>query len=199
MIFSEAIAVKKNELFNIEYHNKRLNRTRKVKFGIADQLELSDFIDTSMLTEGQLYKCRVLYNEKIRSVVFLPYTPVKVKSLKVVDGGNISYAFKNADRRALNNLFEKRGNCDDIIITKNNYITDASSSNIIFFDGEHWVTPNTPLLKGTRRQALLDSGKIKEAIITINDLKKFNKIMLINAMLPFDEKRIIVDLSKIQK
>ena len=45
---------------------------------------------------------------------------------------------------------------------KNGRLTDTSYSNIALFDGNRWVTPAHPLLKGTMRQSLIDKGLLKE-------------------------------------
>jgi 4-amino-4-deoxychorismate lyase len=82
-------------------------------------------------------------------------------------------------------LLAKRGDCDDILIVKNGYITDTSFSNIVFFDGDKWVTPARPLLRGTMRESLLKTNYIEETDILVNDLKKFTIARLVNAMLPF--------------
>ena len=90
----------------------------------------------------------------------------------------------------------------DILIVKKEFITDTSFSNIIFFDGDNWITPSTPLLEGTKRKELLEKNIISEQEIKFSDLKNFKKAILINAMLDFDEiaeieiKNIFQDLSE---
>jgi 4-amino-4-deoxychorismate lyase len=113
-----------------------------------------------------------------------------------VCGNAIDYSFKFADRRKLDMLFEKRGNCDDIIIVKNGNITDSYVANLIFFDGQTWRTPDTPLLPGTQRAKLLYEGKISECKITPDDLTKYKKVGLINALNNFDEMQC-VDIANI--
>ena len=65
-------------------------------------------------------------------------------------------------------------------------MTDASYSNIILFDGKNWITPETYLLNGVKRQFLLHQKVIKEAKVTIDNLHNFSKIALINAMRDFE-------------
>ena len=77
---------------------------------------------------------------------------------------------------------------DDIIIVKDGLITDASYANLIFWDGENWFTPNTPLLKGVQREKLLKDGLIQEKEIKPSDLASYQKVALINAMLDFKDK-----------
>jgi 4-amino-4-deoxychorismate lyase len=54
----------------------------------------------------------------------------------------------------------------------------------VFTDGKQFVTPTTYLLPGTMRASLLASGDIIEAPISVDDIKKYTHITLINAMLP---------------
>jgi 4-amino-4-deoxychorismate lyase len=90
-----------------------------------------------------------------------------VNSLKLVDVcSDFDYHLKFADRSALNSLRELRGDCDEILIVKNGYITDTSYSNVVFTDGQHFVAPSTFLLPGTMRASLLNWGLITEATIT---------------------------------
>jgi 4-amino-4-deoxychorismate lyase len=88
-------------------------------------------------------------------------------------------------------LFAQRDNADDIVIVKNGLVTDAFAANLIFFDGQKWVTPNTPLLKGTQRQYSLDQGIISETEIKESDISSFQKVGLINAMVSFEDMPVI--------
>ena len=99
---------------------------------------------------------------------------------------HLDYRLKYADRTELDQLFLKRGEADDILIIQNGLVTDTSIANIAFFDGDKWITPKEPLLKGTTRARLLDEKKIFEQDIKIADLGKFTEFALMNAMIGFD-------------
>jgi len=107
----------------------------------------------------------------------------------------ISYDYKFEDRTELENLFSQRDDCEDIIIIKNYQVTDASYANLIFRKNNQWFTPKTFLLNGTARKQLLERKIIFEEKITINDLQRYEKVKLINAMLQFDGPEI--DVSQI--
>jgi 4-amino-4-deoxychorismate lyase len=132
-----------------------------------------------------MYKCKVSYSSSINEIEIIPYQKRIIKSLRLVKDNTISYDHKYSDRSHLLELLAKRGDCDDILIVKNGYITDTSFSNIVFFDGDKWVTPARPLLRGTMRESLLKTNYIEETDILVNDLKKFTIARLVNAMLPF--------------
>lgn len=74
-----------------------------------------------------------------------------------------------------------------MLIVKNGLVTDTSFCNVLFFNGKHWLTPEQPLLRGTRRAALLDQEQIRTAVIGVEDLHYFTKVRLINAMIRFED------------
>ena len=82
------------------------------------------------------------------------------------------------------------GDCDEIIIVKNGLITDTSFTNLALFDGNRWLTPKPPLLLGPKRAQLLEAGIIEEAELTLEDLRKAEKVSLFNAMIDFGEREI---------
>ena len=128
---------------------------------------------------------RVVYDKDgVRDVSFAAYHPLNIHSLKLVTCNDINYDYKSADRSHLQKLKEQRGDCDEIIIVRNGLLTDSSYSNIALFDGEHWYTPKHPLLKGTMRQSLIDQGILQECVLRPEDLNRFTKVSLINAMMP---------------
>lgn len=187
----ESIKLKDGVIYNMEYHQQRLNRSMKELFPVAAAIDLVKEFTGIQIPSSGTYKVRVVYGPAIEKIEIEPYTLRSVNSLKVVYCNNIDYHLKLTDRQALNDLYCQRENCDDIIIVKNGQITDSFSANLLFFDGQHWLTPDSPLLKGTQRQYLLDNGVIFERNITLNDLISFSKVGLINAMIDFDEMPII--------
>lgn len=139
------------------------------------------------LKKNQLYKCRILYDTQIHKIEFVPYTFKIINSLQLVHVHHLDYSHKFADRSALQSLLQKKGKADEILIVQNGFITDTSYSNVAFFDGLQWFTPAKPLLRGTKRAALLEQKKIIEADIRVEDLKDFQKMQLINAMIDWGD------------
>lgn len=177
----ETIKIKDGTIYNLDYHQKRCDRSRKALFASKNILTLSDYIDPPI--KG-LFRCRIVYDQKIHSVKYIPYEEKKIESLRIIPA-NIDYRYKFANREALNDLLKRRQNCDEIIIEKNGYLTDTTISNLAFFDGEVWHTPERPLLEGTMREKLLLSSFLKTAAIKKSDLTHFTHVALINAMLGF--------------
>ncbi len=120
----------------------------------------------------------------------MPYQKKLIKKIKILENNHINYQYKFEDRTELNLMLNK-SNADEIIIVKNGLITDASFANIVLSDGSIYLTPSTPLLKGTKRARLLDEGLIKEEELKKNDLRKFKYIYFINALLDIEEENKI--------
>jgi len=181
MKFFETIKIDEGKIFNIDYHNKRLNKTIKENFFIDSQIDLKNFIDPP---KRGLYRCKVIYDKKILDIKYYPYQKRKIKSFKLIQS-DIEYSYKYLNREKLDALFEEKGEADEIIIVKNSLITDTSIANIAFFDTKRWITPKKPLLKGTMRENLLYKKIIFEEDIRVDQIKKFKKIALMNAMIGF--------------
>ncbi|MDP2890708.1 MAG: aminotransferase class IV family protein [Bacteroidota bacterium] len=183
----ETLKLKDGIVQNLSYHQNRLNRSMDELFPDAQKIDLAKEIPIPENCNSGIYKVRVLYGQTIEKIEFEPYVFRLVKSLKVVHHDSIDYHLKYADRQILQELFAQRGDCDDIIIVKNGLVTDSFAANLLFFDGEKWFTPKTPLLKGTKRQLLIDNRIVSEREIREEDIRSYLKVGLINAMIDFKE------------
>jgi len=188
----ESVRISNGKPVNLDYHNKRFNKTREVLFGITDTLDLADFISQEDFIPDEVYKCRIIYGLDIERIDCELYKPRVVRSLRMVQSDAIEYDFKYADRSAISELFSLRGVCDDILIIRKGLVTDVSYGNVAFYDGKIWHTPFSPLLKGTRRQFLIDNGLIEETKIGINDVKSYRRLAIINSMLDLGD--LLIDI-----
>jgi 4-amino-4-deoxychorismate lyase len=192
----ESIRLQNGNFHRLSYHQQRMDRSVKELFGQKNSINLFENLKNYKLpSKVGLFKCRVVYATQIESVEFIPYEVKPINSLKVMYDQEIEYPHKFTDRNKIGTLFNQRQYCDDILIIKNGFVTDSSFSNIIFYDGVNWITPNTPLLKGTMRQFLLDTAEIKAGPVQVQDIPSFKSFRLINAMRAFDGPEI--DVSKI--
>lgn len=183
----ETIKCSNGKLFNMEFHQARLEKACVEYFGISAEIKLIERIEIPDFAKTGLFRCRVTYTSQIEKIEFIPHQYRQIQSLKLVVDNDIDYRLKYADRERLQQLFGNRGDCDDIIIVKNECVTDSFAANLVFFDGKKWWTPDTPLLAGTQRKKLLTEGKIFERRITTSDISKYSKVGLINALNDFDE------------
>lgn len=222
--FIETIKLEDGNFKLIDYHNKRLNKTILHFFKKTPAIDIEKFLP---LTDAEfkkgLFKCRIVYSDKIENIEITPYAKKNIKRLKIVRS-NIDYSFKYENRNNIddilhnaisNFLLEKKSfknknrsnpknvnNLEDvnknelaidILIVKNGLITDTSYSNVILYNGKEWFTPKSFILNGVKRQYLLNTGKIKEIKITLDNLKNFEKISLINAMLEPQDIEICIE------
>ncbi len=178
----ETIKIRDGKIYNIGYHNKRLNRSRLELFNIDRKIDLRDYI-TPPIEEGTL-RCRVIYREDILSIEYIPYSRREFQSFRVIES-EIEYSYKYRNRDELNKLKEQYPQYSDIIIEKDGFLTDTSIANIAFFDGNRWITPKTPLLRGTIREKLIDRNLLIKKDIKSENLKHFSHFALMNAMIGF--------------
>ncbi len=199
----ETIRYENGRCQNLNFHRLRMSNARKVLFGLENEIALEEAVQQAgkeQLISGNagLFKCRVVYDNQIRNIRFVPYVLPQIRSLQLVESDDINYSFKYEDRNALNRLFARRGSADDILIVKNGLITDTSFCNVLFFNGKQWLTPEQPLLKGTRRATLLEKEQIETAVIGADDLHYFTKVRLINAMIRFED-QLDISIEKVNR
>ena len=175
--FFETIKCEDEEIFNLEYHQKRVART------IGKNINLGEYIYPP---SNKLLKCKVIYNkDEIIDVSYMLYKPREIKSFKIVLDDNIKYKYKALNRENIDKLYAQRESCDEIIIIKNGLVTDTSIANIAILQKGVWITPKKPLLQGTTRDRLIEENYIKEVNISLSELLNCKKIALMNAMIGF--------------
>ncbi|MGE0092907.1 MAG: aminotransferase class IV [Bacteroidales bacterium] len=187
MNFIESIRVKDGRLCNLEAHVRRSSDALMHHFGISGELPFCELYNSACVgTEEDckgLYKLRVVYGREVVSVSLAPYKEPVSLSLKIVECNHIDYSFKYEDRTVFADLLKYKGDCDDILIVKDGLVTDTSYGNIVYeLDGELF-TPASPLLKGTRREYMLQEGLLKERNLQIGELHRSSAFYMINAML----------------
>ena len=185
--FIETIMLKDGKLMNMKHHQKRFERTRRDMLGAENHPILEEYIRVPFDLPDGILKCRVLYGETVGEISIGPYARPEIRSLRLVNGDNMDYKYKALDRTALSELYMQKGDCDDILIVRNGLITDSFMANLVFREVQSWITPDSPLLSGCQRACLLEEGQIKEATITVNDLKRFEGFKLINALNSLEE------------
>jgi 4-amino-4-deoxychorismate lyase len=179
MLF-ETIRVENGEFQNLKLHQWRVNWSRE-KIGFSNL-----FLELPKPPENGIFRCRVTYYKQIEKVEFIPYELRIPKNFTPVFCEDIKYDLKSLNREDIDLLKKEK---EEIIIVRKNLITDTSIANIYFFDEnlEKWITPKSPLLRGTFREKLLRSGKVLEKDISFKEARKFSKMGLSNAMTGFLE------------
>jgi 4-amino-4-deoxychorismate lyase len=192
-ILLETIKIVEGEICNLDYHQKRCDKSRLDLYKSTDSLSLSSLIEPP---QKGLYRCRILYDTTLQSIEYIPYKEKQIETLKIVHS-NLIYNYKYANRETLNTLLSKNKKADDILIEQNGYIKDTSIANIAFYTGKTWVTPQEPLLGGTMRAKLIDEGFLQTKNIKIEELANYSQVALMNAMIGFKLlKKIIINTKK---
>jgi len=182
-LFFETIRIENGNIYNLHRHNLRFNRTRKHFFPDAEALRLESYIRPP--SSKGLWRCRILYGRNIEKVEYLPYSPRRISSFKLIEA-DIQYHYKYADREEIDRLFGQKGRCDEILIVdEEGYLRDTSIANIALYDGLRWITPRRPLLEGTMRARLCERELLLEKDVKIKDLKEAVGFAVINAMVGF--------------
>ena len=180
--FLETIKSLDGEIFNLSYHQQRYESVLK-SFNISKFKSLKVYLKPP---KSGLYRCRLTYDSQNVEVTYHKYKKREINSLKLVYDDKINYPKKASNRDAIDKLFQERDCCDDILIIKNNLVTDTSIANVAFYREGLWFTPSQPLLEGTTRKRLLESKIIIEKDIRVEDINKYSKIAFMNAMIDFD-------------
>lgn len=137
---------------------------------------------------GERVKCRVLYTAGgIEEIEYAPYTLRPLQTVQLLAADSLDYHLKGANREALNQLFAQRGGADEVVITQNGCLTDSTIANLALFDGRDWITPQRPLLAGTKRAQLLAHGVLKEGTLRVDDLSNYQRIRFFNALMEWGE------------
>lgn len=180
--YLETIKSIDGELFNMSYHQKRYESV----LNLLDAEKIEDLKEYLNPPQFGIYRCRLVYTDNTIAVTYHEYKKKEIASLKLIFNNEIEYSKKSTYRDEIDALYEQKGEGDDILIIKNLLVSDTSIANIAFYRDGEWVTPKTPLLKGTTRARLIDEGKLTEEDIKVQDIRSFSKIALLNAMIDFD-------------
>lgn len=196
MLFLETLKLSDGAVSNLQYHQSRIEKTA-VSFGADPSFlpVLTDILSYIKLPSCGLYKIRLLWtlDGHFESEVS-QYARRRIKTVRIIDAGKVSYMFKFADRSVL--PLPSDYCCDEVIMAEEGMITDSTFSNLCFSsDGIKWYTPDTCLLDGTMRRSLLDSKAIESTPISVGDLVKYRKVAFINALNGISDMQYSYDIS----
>ena len=180
----ETIAIIDGEPQNLAYHQQRFESAMNQYFHTQSQQQLADVICVPNEFRQGSVRCRIDYNASEFQQQFFPYTPRKISTFQCVYTKDLDYRFKYSDRKRLDSL--KTLQADEVIIINNGKVSDCTIGNLLFLKQGKWFCSQDYLLKGTQLTALLESGQVELVEILPEDLLQYERIMLINALNPFD-------------
>jgi 4-amino-4-deoxychorismate lyase len=182
--FFETIKYDQGRCHLVPYHLERMQRTLLAQHGASLQFVTALEYELTSIQQQGLHKVKVYYNANDFKVEVIPYHARMPKQIHLIPADEISYEFKFTNRKILDDL---KGSYEDILICKQQYLTDTSYANVALWNGEEWHTPNTPLLLGVKRSYYINQGILRVLPIGVQDLNRYQKISLINAMLDLNE------------
>lgn len=194
----ETIRLEDGKPLNMSWHEKRYQAAHMHCFGSIPTQNLWDGIDLAKVYEKGIYRLKVIYDQRSKLIEIHAYEYVPRRTLQMVQDNTITYPWKYVERSRLDHLFSLRQGADDVLIIRQGKVTDTSIGNILFYDGQEWLTPNTPLLAGTCRARLLSEQKIRACSIREEDLAHFSGFQVINALRGFDP-QLISDIALIRQ
>jgi len=181
--FLETICILDGIPQHLEWHQRRIESTFHFCMSHATPFELEKALTLYDLPKEGKIKCSIQYTTEITEVTFAAYSPKTIQHLKLIEiPDGFDYRFKYADRRIIDDLFAKRGDADDILMTRHGWITDTSIANIAFRKNDRWYTPALPLLAGTSWKRLIAEGKLIPRPIHQSEIEQMDGIRIFNAM-----------------
>lgn len=184
-LFFETIKAVDGLLFNLPLHYERMKRTINEFYPGVDVPDINNIHVPYEYSQG-LFKCKITYSSQIENVEYVQYTKKIIRTLGIIECSQISYSWKFCDRKDLSQLLSLSG-FDEVLITRNSFVTDTSFSNLVFENQNGLFTPASFLLNGTKRQELLRKNVIQEKNIRVEDLHHYDRVFLINAMLDISD------------
>ena len=102
-----------------------------------------------------------------------------------VDSGDVMLYHKTTRRAVYERARSEGVGYDDmVLLNQRGEVTESTVANIVVRQGETLVTPRLAcgLLPGVYRQHLLVAGKLSEAVLTVDDLRRADEIFLVNSV-----------------
>lgn len=191
--FLETIRILDGKPLHLPWHQQRVDATLRYfypkTFSEPGAFPLFDILLSCQIPREGTYRCRILYDANTLEVEFKSYTPTEIHALQlIVAPEGYDYAFKYSDRSVIDHLYAQRGAADDVLITRDGYITDTSIANIAFRKDDRWYTPARPLLAGTTWKRLVSQGILIPRPIHQDDVHRYDGFRVFNAMMEWGEK-----------
>lgn len=188
----ESLLLEDGDIFLLEEHLTRLQNSAKYFNFSLNSAEVKNSLHafSKQHTTGA-YKLRLLL-EKTGKVV-LESQPIKQSKAPFVvaladtpiDKKDVFYYHKTTNRSNYSQFQEKNQSVFDVLLwNEDGHLTEFTNGNVVLEIGGELLTPpiQSGLLAGTFREQLLNEGKIREKILTLEEVKSCSKIWFINSV-----------------
>jgi 4-amino-4-deoxychorismate lyase len=185
-VFVEEIKCLHGEYLNLEWHAIRIDRTLRHFFGKPFvHSSLKDFLPFA--SRERLQKCTLIYSDSLLTAKLSSYMLPAIKSMGIVSVNKLDFSYKMEDRSELIKIREFAGT-DEVIIVKNDFVTNASTANLVFKDQEGaFFTPLHYIHSGTKRQFYLKEKIMTTYPIKAADIQNYQTVYIINAMIDLED------------
>lgn len=190
----ETFCLVDGEVLNVPYHEARVVRSVGNDFPIGKMVETvrnQAAVENAM--QGR-WRASVTYTaEGVERVRLVQYVKPSISALRMISIEENFYSKKWADRSRLNGYKEALPQGVEPIFVLEGKVTDTTFSNVVVErDGTLYI-PDMPLLAGTKRHRLLDTGVVRSISLRVDDLRLYERIHLVNAMLDPGELVLSID------
>ena len=175
----------------LERHLKRLKESAEYfSYPFRRDEILNLLIRQSSRFPGRHQRVRLLLKESgelscEEKDYYLPACWTLTAAAEAVDSRNPFLYHKTSNREVYEKQKALHPETDDVLLwNERGEITESCIANVVVvLKGEHLTPPvSCGLLAGTYRQELLENAKIKERVLTLEDLKQAERIYLINSV-----------------
>lgn len=182
--FIETLCILDGNAMYLPWHQARVDLTFRLCMSYAKPFSIEAIlVNQHDIPASGKVKCTIEYGPDTVAVRSMYYEPRAIKSLKLIEiPQGFDYRFKYADRNMIDRLYTWRGEADDILMTRNGWITDTSYANIAFLKNNRWYTPAQPLLAGTTWKRLMREGVLIARPIHQSEISGFERFKIFNAL-----------------
>lgn len=102
-----------------------------------------------------------------------------------VDSRNVFLYHKTTWRKVHDEARRELPDCEDVLLfNERGELTESTIANLVLEQGGIWLTPPVAcgLLPGIERARLLAEGRLQEAVLTVDDLQRADRILLMNSV-----------------
>ena len=184
----ETIAIIDGIPQNLAFHQARMDNTIEKLFQKTSVFNLEEIIQVPTEYLNGLIKCRIDYNQQDFNIIFSAYQRREIRNYQCVYLDNLDYTLKYTNRTIFEDINMIK---DEAVIIHDKKVTDCRIGNLIFFKDGIWYGSKNYLLKGTQLSRLLSENRVQLKEINADEIHQYEKVMMINAMNPFDESRAI--------
>ncbi len=167
----------------LDYHQRRVDRSLMA----GHRLDLTAALAELSLPPTGKHKLRLIYDRQgqVTQLEHEPYAMRQLRSLRLHElDPSFDYTIKWLDRRALDACAEGLPCDEDVLLLREGFLLEGRYANLALQREGIWYTPHDCLLEGVQRAFLLDTGLIRRRRISVQQLRDYDHIALINAMLP---------------